>query len=209
MKRFLKHVAIASVLACGISAAQADVVLFNEGFQGLPGGQYSAPAPIGSVFFVQGGSIDVLDTGFFGSLCTNAAGAVNCLDLIGGFDAVGGTLSSVQFFGAGNYKLSFQLAGSQRGDTNTTTVFFGDQIAPFTPLSDADFSTFDVFATVIAPSRVTFFTPGSDASGNLLDNVSLTLLEPTGTPVPEPSALFLLATGLIAAAATRRRKTKA
>lgn len=210
MKQFLRHFSIAFLLACSlVSVARADVIVLTEGFQGIGGGTYFTGAAVGPNFFVQGGSIDVLDGAFFAGLCTAAGGSPACVDLDGSSN-FGGTLSSNTFFSAGNYRLDFQLAGSQRGDTNVTRIFFGDQQnIPIVLASGVPFTNFSILATVSPTNgRVVFFNEGGDNVGNLLDNVTLTRLEPTA--VPEPSALLLLATALIGvgALAGRRRNTK-
>ena len=193
-----------SALATGV---RADVIVLDEDFEGISAGVRFPTATIGE-FFVQGGSVDVLNTGFFPQLCTAAGGSPVCIDLDGNS---GGTLSSTQFFGPGTYNLTFDLAGSQRGDVNTTRLFIGDQAnVPFTLQSGDQFQTFTVNNIVIAPgasSRLTFFNEGADTFGNLLDNVQLVLVTP-GNGVPEPSSLLLLAAGAAGAGASLRRRTK-
>lgn len=77
---------------------------------------------------------------------------------------------------AGSYTLSFRLAGSQRGDTNTITVNLGTAFSEqFTVASSAPFSTITRTITLAQPARVrlSFDQPGADGFGALLDDVSL------------------------------------
>jgi hypothetical protein len=77
---------------------------------------------------------------------------------------------------AGSYTLSFRLAGSQRGDTNTITVNLGTAFSEqFTVASAAPFSTITRTITLAQPARVrlSFDQPGADGFGALLDDVSL------------------------------------
>ena len=102
--------------------------------------------------------------------------------------------------------LSFDLAGSHRGTTETVDVSFGSVAASYSSLNSTDpFST-----------HTLNFTPGSDGSyslsfhnvggdgdnfGALLDNVHISV-------VPEPEVYAMLAAGLALVGFTgRRRKT--
>jgi hypothetical protein len=78
---------------------------------------------------------------------------------------------------AGNYRLSFRLAGSQRGDTNTVTVSAGSAFSEaFTVASGQAFVTYTRNFSVTQPTRlrIGFDQAGDDGYGALLDGVSLT-----------------------------------
>jgi hypothetical protein len=78
---------------------------------------------------------------------------------------------------AGSYTLSFKLAGSQRGDSNTVTVSVGSAFSEqFTVGSAATFTAISRTITLAQPAtvRVSFDQPGSDGYGALLDDVSFT-----------------------------------
>lgn len=108
------------------------------------------------------------------------------------------------------YTLTFDLAGSQRGDTNTMSNYGidtdGDNIAD---ISGALLSrnSLDPFSTVtlsfttvgaIPVAHILFGQVGGDNIGLLLDNVKL-------STVPEPASLMLLGAGLAAVGIWRRK----
>ncbi len=194
--------ATVAALAMASSPSQGAVVL-NENFESVAAGTYFTGANVGA-FFVQSGSVDVLDPSFFGSLCTDAGGSAKCIDQDG--SGSGATFSSTAFFSAGVYDLFFDIAGSQRGDTNTTTLFFGDQIISYVLPSGADFVSQAVLGVnVLSSSRIVFDnTTSADNIGNLLDNVRLELRDPIS--VPEPSTLALLLPALVGLGIAMRRR---
>ena len=117
----------------------------------------------------------------------------------------------------GTYSLSFDLVGSQRGVTTTTGVNLAPTSAPslynhdFTLASNDDSSGIvnDAMFTVSGSPETVFLTfslvGGSPDVGSLLDNVSISSGAVT-SPVPEPSTLLLLGSGLTALAELVRRR---
>jgi hypothetical protein len=149
----------------------------------------------------------------FDSLGTNLLGQTISTDLIGnpGFfnflpgngryvdldgstgngDDPAGILRSKATFGAGDYTLSFRLAGNQRGQTpRFTDVFLGnDLIASLLPAANAPFTLYS-FNFSSAGGKLIFSQRGpSNQQGNLLDDVNLS--------VPEPSTITLIAMALL------------
>jgi hypothetical protein len=114
--------------------------------------------------------------------------------------------NNVNLVGGTTYTLSFDLAGSHRGSTETVNVNFGSTAASYSLDSADPFST-----------RTLNFTPGSDGSysfsylnvggdnvGVLLDNVSVSV---SAVPEPETYAMLLAGLGLVGFISRRRRKT--
>ena len=108
----------------------------------------------------------------------------------------------------GVYNLSFNLIGSQRGNTTATTVTLGSLFNETFVLSSGDI-TDGIVNTMITNRTATtvslVFT--SDTPGNvgaLLDNVSLT---PATVVTPEPTTFMLVGFGLFSMIVGRRRAT--
>jgi hypothetical protein len=129
------------------------------------------------------------------------------------------TTSPLSLTGGVPHVLTFSLAGSQRGDTNS--VLFGiDLNGDFTlefsdtliVLSGDPFSTRTLaFTPLLSTSTATivFDHAGGDQSGALLDNVVLEsqpVVTPPGGSAPEPATLALLSAALLGLGLTNRRK---
>jgi hypothetical protein len=152
------------------------------------------PSTVGSGFRVVQGSIDIRDETVRFGLNT---GRKNVADL-NGFDP--SFLTSVETFNLtpGTVTLSFDLAGSQRGDTNPVIVSLGTLYSEsFTLRSNAPFRTitrtFDVSLPTTANLVFDSRRSGNDLSGLLLDNVVLATPDVT-VSIPEntsPLAIFI------------------
>lgn len=138
---------------------------------------------------VSSGSVDVIgDPSFFDLLPENG----RYLDLDGS-TGQSGQLSNVLSLSAGqNYELTFDLAGSQRGSSETVYVTFGDTLTDFSLNSGDVFSNYSVTFTPTSDGlySMIFQNAGGDNVGALLDNVSV-------SPVPEPSMILMMLVGLL------------
>jgi hypothetical protein len=195
----LSAVALMALFMAG--AAWADGI--NENFNELtPGLSYSGN--IGA-FHVTSGNVDVVGGAVYGYLCVTPESG-NCVDLDG--SAQGQISSSLLTLAPGTYTLSFDLIGSQRGYTTSTTVTLGSLYDQTFVLTSGDVTsgivntTITVGATTVVPLIFTSNTPGNN--GALLDNVSLT--DPIATP--EPASLSLLGIGLVGLVIRTRRTSK-
>ena len=128
------------------------------------------------------------------------------VDLDGSTSFSGSFDNQVPFSALTTYTLSFDLAGSQRGDTNVVDVIFGTASQSYTMASSDPFTTYMLsFATSGAANYQIFFkNNGGDNIGALLDNVKVS----TGvSEVPVPAALPLMASALGIFGLSRRRKS--
>jgi hypothetical protein len=162
---------------------------------------------IGTFFTVTGGAVDIVGGALFGNLCV-APTSGNCLDMDGSTGAAGQISSAMMTLAPGKYTLSFDLIGSQRGLTTSTTVTLGSLFNQTFTLGGTDVTmgivndTFTVVAPTTAALVFTSNTPGN--VGALLDNVNFAA---ASVATPEPATLSLLGIGLVGLIARRRRAT--
>jgi hypothetical protein len=149
---------------------------------------------------VTDGSVDLNGNGFFDYLPGNGL----YLDLDGTTNNAARLESKTTYsFNPGDIvELNFNLAGSQRGDTNSVTVSLGSLLNEvFTLDSSASFTTITRSFTVASATNaeLVFDHSGGDNFGLFLDNVKLSVNPQTPpTSVPEPgSTLGILALGVL------------
>jgi PEP-CTERM motif len=162
---------------------------------------------IGSFFTVTGGAVDIVGGALFGNLCV-APESGNCLDMDGSNGTAGQISSATMSLAPGTYTLSFDLIGSQRGVTTSTTVTLGSLFTQTFSLGSSDVTSGIVNDTIVVGSATdaalvfTSNTPGN--IGALLDNVNFAS---ASVATPEPATLSLLGIGLVGLIARRRRAT--
>jgi hypothetical protein len=149
---------------------------------------------------VTSGSVDLIGNGFFDFYPGNGL----YVDLDGSTNH-GGTMVTKQTFAAGTYAVSFDLAGSARGDVNIVDVAFGPFTESFTVPSNQPYTLITRSVTLPGPAQFSITNEGGDDVGAILDNVSIIR---TATAVPEPATLSLASLGILGLAghAWRRRR---
>jgi hypothetical protein len=154
------------------------------------------------------GTVDYIRGADFGNICR---GNVACIDLDGSTSNAG-VFQTVESFAPGEYKLSFEIFGSSRGDTNEVTVSLGGLNLVQSITSAGDWIVTEILATIGAGgSKLSFSNFGGDNLGAILNSVKLVKVENGGggpAPIPLPAAapLLLGGIGLIGLAGWRRRR---
>lgn len=202
-----------------VAGAHAGTIL-TENFDELTA--KLAVTSAGALTAVDGTNVDIVGTADgFGYLCA-APESGNCVDMDGSGGASEGVLASgMMVLEPGyNYYLSYDLIGSDRGVTTSTTVTFGSYSQTFS-LGSADTTSGivnDALITVSAPTPTqlifTSNTPGN--IGSVLDDVLIISTPanevaggvPASAATPETPTSILLISGLVAAAWKYRRWAK-
>ena len=180
--------------------------IFSENFDAVPVGFGLTTA--GQFSTINGTNVDVVGPGNgLGFLCA-APESGNCVDLGGtGGNPMGQLqLTTALNLAPGVYNLSFDLVGSGRGVTTSTTVTFGSYTNTFV-LASGDTTSGIVINQMVTvaggSTQLLFVDNGANGNvGALLDSVVIT--NPSATP--EPSSLMLLGTGVLGLAGAMRRK---
>ncbi|HEV2382085.1 MAG TPA: hypothetical protein VG206_20135 [Terriglobia bacterium] len=175
----------------------AGTILLTENFNELTP-QLGATSA-GPFQTIGGTNVDIVGGSLYGYLCVSPESG-NCIDM----DGTGGnpqgvlqSVSAITLLPGQTYFLSFDLIGSQRGNTTSTTVTFGSYDQTFVLASGDDTSGIVTNAAINVGSPTSAFltftsnTPGQQ--GALLDDVTVT----AGATTPEPQTWTLLLLGTL------------
>lgn len=206
MKYLLSAPALVAMLLVASAPSHA-ATLLSENFNELT--PALAVTSAGAFATLSGTNVDVVGGGLFGGLCA-APESGNCVDLGGSGgnpQAILQTTSGIALSPGNDYYLSFDLIGSGRGVTDSTTVTFAGYNQTFTLTSS------DVTSGIVSNALITVTTPGTyyltftnntpGNVGSLLDNVLVTSA-PVTTGTPEPATFFLALPALLAGYSARR-----
>ena len=185
------------MLVLGLGTSAQAITIFEDNFNSENGGAGALNYSGFSNWTISSGTVDLIGNGFFDFYPGNGL----YVDLDGStVDA--GLMTSNMIFSPGTYTLSFDLGGSQRGDSNDVTVTFGTYSEVFTRASSAPLALVTRTITIDTSGALSFNNAGGDNVGAILDNVSV------ATTVPEPSTMILIGTGIVGMLGFFRGKSK-
>ncbi|MDQ2925385.1 MAG: PEP-CTERM sorting domain-containing protein [Acidobacteriota bacterium] len=183
--------------------------IFTDGLNAATNVGLAVTTTVGNFNVVSPTNVDLLGGGTFGFLCTPTTS--QCVDLNGSGANSSGIIQSNILFAPGTYLLSFDLTGSGRGNTTSTLVTFGNFSQTFT-LASGDLTTGNIvnqLVTLTSSGFLTFTDENGNGSnvGSILDTASVST---NASPIPEPSSLILLGSGMLTSlgfVARRRKQT--
>jgi len=203
----LFSLSLAAIISCGLSASLYGGVILSENFDELTDAVNVTSA--GAFSAINSTDVDIVGPALFAGLCASPEGG-SCIDMDGSGTNPQGQLQSSMLFPAGSYLLSFDLIGSQRGNTASTTVTFGnyDQEFTLTSSDDTDGIVVDQLVTLSTTGYLLFVSDTAGYQGDLLDNV---VVSTATSSTPEPATLPLMGftlAGLAVELARRRRSPR-
>ncbi len=156
-----------AIFACVPYCVQASTIVSQNFDQLTVGG--SVTGDLGQLI-VTNGSVDVFGQGYFSYVC---GGATSCLGLNG---SSAGTVSTAALdLSPGSYVLSFQLAGSHKGNDTTTTVSLGNLFTKTYQLGSTDVASVSETIDISShTSGILSFASNTDGiQGAILNNINL------------------------------------
>jgi len=190
----LRAALCAGLLVSG-AAAQA-ATIFADDLESTATGSNRTPAG----WTVTDGTVDTVGPGYFATLCR---GTGTCIDLDGSTGNAGVLSMSFSLLDGVEYTAWYDLAGSNRGGSDTVDVSFGTSAATHTLAGAAGYNTWSLGFTPAASGNylLSFANRGGDNVGAILDNVAV-------SAVPEPSTTALAMVGLLGLAGMARRRRR-
>lgn len=193
------HILAAAAALVLSAAAHASSPVFSDDFSGDT--QQLDAVPTGWAITSGTDDVDIIGAGgawdFFGGTGNNYID----LDGSNGLSPAGTLSTSFAVTAGDTYTATFQLAGSQRGNSNSVTVMLGDASFTSPVLASGDgWETFSVTTKATGDMLTLSFTDSQAGNvGALLDNVSV-------SAVPEPGSLSLMLAGFAALGVVARRR---
>jgi hypothetical protein len=196
----LKQLAVAAALVLGSPLTQGAAPVFSDNFDSYPADQLNWVPPASSGWTV--GSNGTVDIHGVGGIYDFIPGNGSYVDLDGTSLSSGLLSHDVNLIGGTTYVLSFDLAGSHRGSSETVNISFGSMASTYSFNSADPFSSFTLNFTPSSDGSYSFGyqNVGGDNFGALLDNVSV-----SAVPEPEIYAMLLAGLGFVGFMARRRR----